>query len=196
MRSALKRPVVQPLRQALSHGVLADVLQFVFVFPLVAQAVVQRPALKGPRLGQMRPAELAFPKFHPLIDAEMQIARGTEEVQMVRHEQVVAGEPRGGFVAPETDEGFLHVGLGHPRHAVLGIDGDEEEVAFAQVNVRAARRGLAPDVRPEGSVFCHDVIERNDRVGRRRRNKSDAVESVPTKMDVVRTPSTASLIEK
>ena len=40
MRPALKRPVVQSLGQALPHRVFADVLQFVFVFPLIAQAVV------------------------------------------------------------------------------------------------------------------------------------------------------------
>ena len=182
MRPALKRPVVQSLRQALPHRVLADVLELILVFPLVAEAVVERAALKRPRLGQMRAAELAFPKLYPLIDAEVQIARGAEEVQVVGHEQVVAGEPGGGFVAPEADEGFLHGGLGHPRHAVLGVDNDEEEVAFAQMKVRAARRGLAPDVRPQGSVFGHVLVEGNGGLGRREERgeeeKSDAVERV------------------
>ena len=75
MRSALKWPVVQALRQALAQRVLADVLQFIFVFALAAKTVMERAPLKGPTTRPGAPAELAFPKLDPLVDAEVQGAR-------------------------------------------------------------------------------------------------------------------------
>jgi len=106
------------LDQALAQRIFSHVRPPLVVLFSVAEPMMKAAALKLPGLVEMATAELPFPKLDPRVDAESEIARRAEQVQVIGHEQVVADEPGRGFLAPDRDERVLHFRLVHPRHWV------------------------------------------------------------------------------
>ncbi len=103
----------------------------------------------------MAPAKPAFPELHPLVYPEMQIVRRANKVQVIRHDEIVSHQPSDRFCAPDVGQGLLDGGVCHPRHGILAVNRDEENVGLADENVRTRRRGLSTDVVVDAFTFGH-----------------------------------------
>jgi hypothetical protein len=93
MDCSLIRPFSNATSQFRAHWILLNVkplLRITFVLP---QSVMKRMRLPQPFGVVMRFGELALPIHNPLIHAEMQVARGGEQMQMVMHQNVISNQP-------------------------------------------------------------------------------------------------------
>ena len=151
----LVRPVVRIRHQIFPQRILPHVGQLLLVFEAITHSMVKRFPLPLPRLLQMPAAELSFPKLDPLVYVEMQIVRRAKEMQVIRHEQVIADEPGRRFLGPDFGEGIVDGGIGHPLNSVLGVDRDEENVRLAKEDMSACRRGMTSDVWITTFSFAH-----------------------------------------
>ena len=70
-------------------------------------------------------AELAFPIRRPFLDRESQVTGRAEEVDVVGHDQVVAGQPGVGS-SPVGFEGGLDAWICHPWNSVFGANCEED----------------------------------------------------------------------
>src|SRR5262245_31561401 len=112
--------------------------------------------LPAPWLLHVSATEPTFPELDPLVYAEMQITRSTKQVDVIRHDEVIADQPGGCFCAPDVRQGVLDGGVRHPRYCILGIDRYEENVRLAQENVRAERRRVAADIAVDAFALRHN----------------------------------------
>src|SRR5262249_7783659 len=153
--AALVQPLIGFDDELFAERVLTDVSQLVLILDAGAEAMMEGVTLPAPWLLHMPATEPTFPKLDPLVYAEMQITRSTKEVNVIRHEEVIADQPGGCFCAPDLRQGVLDGDVRHPRHCILGIDRYEENVRLAQENVRASRRRLAADIAVDAFALRH-----------------------------------------
>ncbi len=89
--------------------------------------------------------ELSFPIRDPLVQCEFQVARGAEKMKVIRHEQVIADQPRPRF-QPTLAEQLMHDWLDEPTFAITRHDRDEHDVGFTKADMHTRRRMFAPDL--------------------------------------------------
>ncbi len=146
MHASKIRPILRTRHQSSPHGILADVLPFVRVTFTVTQAVMKTTGLKFPRIGQHF-RQPVFPETHPAFDGEFQIARGAKQMQMIRHQQIIAHEPSRGRVLPDVRQSPLNRSLRQPAFTFLGANGEENPVRPVERSVNTfgwrATAGLA-----------------------------------------------------
>lgn len=93
-----------------------------------------------------------FPKAHPAFDGELLITWGAEEMEMIRHEEIITDEPGCGFMFPDLIQSALHGWLSEPAFAVLNIDSEENPIGSLRGNVDAFCGCAATG----DSVLAHD----------------------------------------
>ena len=118
------RPILWFCNELGPHRILANVLPLLRVTFVVAQSVVKTAGLKFPKhvAGRRRRVALilqrlcqpVFPETHPAFDGEFQITRRAEQMQMIRHQEIVAHQPRRRRVLPDVVQGALHGSLRQP----------------------------------------------------------------------------------
>ncbi len=74
------------LDQTLAERILSHILPFFAEFARMAQPMMCSLSLPLPMLVEMGAAKFAFPIGHPLFNRKPQVARGTEQVEMIRHQ--------------------------------------------------------------------------------------------------------------
>jgi hypothetical protein len=83
MDTPLERPVVWILHQALSQRVFANISQLLLILDPIPHPMVERPALPIPCLVGVLSAEQPLPECDPCLNAEMEVIRRAEEMQVV-----------------------------------------------------------------------------------------------------------------
>src|ERR1035437_6836367 len=135
-------PILRLLHQTLSHRILADVLPLLRVTLAVTQTMMKAARLK--RAGvRMHFGKAIFPEPNPTFDGELQVVRGAEQMQVIRHQQVIAHQPGRGRVPPDVMERVLDGCLGEPTFAFFRADGEENPIGSAERNVNAFCRCAA-----------------------------------------------------
>lgn len=156
MDKTLKKPILSLQHQALPHWILPHIGQFFLIFDSVAHPMMKRSPLPGPRLIQMAPAELALPKLNPLINAEVQVAWRAEEMQVIRHQQIISHQPCRRLLAPYFYQGLLHHGVSHPRDGILRVHGYEENVWLPEKDVRTTCWSLPANIWMDAFASGHE----------------------------------------
>ena len=102
MHAPLVRPVLDARDQALADWILLHVKPLLAL--AVAQAMMPAARLKLPTGVPMLPAKLTFPVGDPGLDGELQVARRAEAMQVIRHQEIIADQPRRRFEPGLMDE--------------------------------------------------------------------------------------------
>jgi len=89
--------------------------------------------------------EKTFPITHPPVKRNVEIARRTKEMHVIRHQQVIADQPSL-RLTPRFQQKFVNFRLCNPRHAFLRANGDENNCRFTKMNVNARCRFTTPNV--------------------------------------------------
>ena len=111
-----------------------------------AEAIIEVAALPLPiGLVEVFAGELSFPVGDPFVEGEGGVARCAEEVEVVRHEEVIADEP---CVSSSPDIGKGSVGFGRckPGGGSCGANGEKDDGGLVRGNFYAVGRVLATDV--------------------------------------------------
>jgi len=101
MHTSKVRPILRLLHQTLSHRILADVLPLLRVTLAITHTMMKAAVLKSSGV-RMRFGEAVLPEPNPTFDGEFQIARRAKQMQMIRHQQVIAHQPGRGRVLPDA----------------------------------------------------------------------------------------------
>ena len=134
MHPAPERPVFRTRNQTFSDGVLPRVLPLLSIILIVPQPMVKAAGLKPATL-QMRLGKKVFPKCHPPFNSELQFARRAEQMQMIRHKDIIAHQPGCGLIFPNLMQRPLHTRLRQPRRPLFSADGKENPIRAAQHNM-------------------------------------------------------------
>jgi hypothetical protein len=113
------RPLFWFLDQAFSDRVLPNIAPLFGIALIAPQPMMENTRLKTTLL-TLDPPKSVFPKASPLLNSKRQIVCRAEKVQMVRHQNVVADQPRCGFVLPDFMQCSLHARLCQPRESLFG----------------------------------------------------------------------------
>jgi hypothetical protein len=105
----------------------------------------------------MLTSKLALPVSDPLFNGERKISWSAEQVKMVRHNQVIADQPRGCFL-PRLMQKLLDGFIGQPRFAMLRVDGEENEIGSPQLNAHTRRWILRPGSENEASLLMLSLL--------------------------------------
>jgi hypothetical protein len=124
------------------HWVLLHVEPFLRVTVGAPQAMMKSQRLPDPMLVIVRFTESALPKCDPLLDGEIQIARRGEQMQMVRHQNVIPDQP---YVSSTEGihEQAVRLFASQPRTSVLCANGDEHNRRLLNIHANALRRFAA-----------------------------------------------------
>ena len=98
----LERPVFNPLNQTFAKRIFLNISPLLAVTFTIAQPMMPAARLKFPfgwwsecpHEPLMLEAEFSLPIFNPSLDGEIQISRRTEQMQVIRHQQIIAHQPR------------------------------------------------------------------------------------------------------
>ena len=124
-------PIFGLLHQSGAHGILADVLPLLGIVFSIAQSVMKTGRLKSSCI-RVSLGEAVFPETDPTFDGEFHIVRCTEQMQVVRHQQIIAHEPSRGGVQPDIVQNTLDRRLCQPALAFIGADSQENPVHPAE----------------------------------------------------------------
>ncbi len=113
------RPILRARHQSGAHRILPDVLPFLRVALAVTHSMMKYARLKRPCV-QMCFGKAVFPETNPSFDREFQITRRAEEMQVIRHQQVITHDPCGSGVSPDVVQRALNGGLRQPAFTLLG----------------------------------------------------------------------------
>ena len=164
MHTSEVRPILSLLYQTLSHRILTNVLPLLRVAFAIAQPVMETTVLKSSRIGN-RFSQPVFPEPQPAFNGEFQIMRHAEQMQMVRHQEIIAHQPRRSRVFPDVVLGALHGGLRQPAFAFLGADGEKNPVRSTKRNVNSFGRRVT--ARFTERRFAHgDFLRQCGRMGK------------------------------
>lgn len=94
-------PILGTIDQFGPHWILADILPFLRVIFAITQPVMKSSGLKSPNV-RVASGKAILPKADPAFDGKFQIARRTKQMQVIRHQQIIAHEPCGGSVLPDV----------------------------------------------------------------------------------------------
>ncbi len=83
--------------------------------------------------------EQPFPVSHPAVERDVQIVRGSKQMQVIRHQQIVADQPRLCF-PPNLQQKLMHVRLRNPGSPMLRVHSDEHNGWLPKVNMDAGGR--------------------------------------------------------
>src|ERR1700722_3377668 len=134
MHSSLIRPVFRFCHQSGAHGIFADILPFLRITFSIAEPMMKSAALKGSGVGTSF-GKLIFPKRNPTFGCEMQIARRTKKMQMIRHQQIIADQPSRRAVKPEIVQSVLDGNLPEPRRTIFGANSQKNPIRSAKRNM-------------------------------------------------------------
>ena len=164
MHATARRPILRMLHLFLAHWIFADILPLLRVIFAIAQPVMKTAGLKFSCIWK-RFRQPVFPKANPPLDGEFQIAWRAEQMQMIRHQEIVAHQPRCRRVFPDVVQGALHRSLRQPTLALLGADGEKNPVRSAERNVNPFGRRVA--ARFAERRFTHaDFLTHRRRMGK------------------------------
>jgi len=133
------RPILQPRHQSGSHRILANILPLLRVTFAVAQPMMKSAGLKFPCIGRCF-RQPVFPETHPAFEGEFQIVRRAEQMQMIRHQQIIAHEPCRRRAFPDVVQGALHGSLRQPAFTFIGANGEKNPVRSAERNANSFGR--------------------------------------------------------
>ena len=95
MHAPLIKPFFWFSCQAGSHRIFTDILPFLRIAFSATQTMMETGALKSSSLvAGFR--KLALPKRHPVFDSKLQVIRRAKQMQMVRHQKIIADQPGSG----------------------------------------------------------------------------------------------------
>jgi hypothetical protein len=126
MHASEIRPILGTRHQPGAHRILANILPLLRVAFVVSQAMMKPAGLKRSRV-QVRFGEPVFPETYPAFNGEFQVARRTEQMQVIGHQQIIAHLPCRGRVLPDVVQRALRRGLRQPALAFLRADGEETQ---------------------------------------------------------------------
>ena len=142
MDCSLVGPVPNFLRQPRPHRILLHIKPFLRIALLLSQPMMKSVRLPHPIGMAMRFAESAFPKRNPPFYGERQIARRSEQMQMVRHQNIVSNQPGGGLT-PCSRKHPMRLFASQPVGAILRADRHQDKCRLIEINVNAFRRLVA-----------------------------------------------------
>jgi hypothetical protein len=87
--------------------------------------------------------ELILPKSNPAFNGEFKITRRTDQMQVIRHQQIIAYQPSRGSVFPDVVERALNGWLSKPAFALFRANGKENPIQSPDGNVYAFGRHTA-----------------------------------------------------
>src|SRR5687767_2787831 len=114
----LMRPILGLGDEASFDWVLLHVSPALGIILIPAQAMVKGVRLPLAFIVCVKAAELALPKCDPMFEGKIEIVRSAEEMQMVRHQQIVAGYPCLGGL-PRLNKMFVNARMQKPWNAFL-----------------------------------------------------------------------------
>jgi hypothetical protein len=127
--STLERPVLNAFDQSFANGIFPHINPFLRVILIIAQPMMPAARLKFPFWLGERPREpflfqreFAFPIGNPCFNREMQISWRAKQMQMVRHQQIIANEPSR-CLRPNLVKKLMCSFIRQPRFTLFGIDG-------------------------------------------------------------------------
>lgn len=130
---AFERPIFNPLNQSLPNWISLNIKPLLGIILTITQPVMPSTRLKFPfchsvRWGE-RPREpfmfqrkFPLPVGNPRFDGEMQISRRAKQMQMIRHQQIIAHQPSG-RLRPRLTQKSVRRFVCQPRLPFVGVDG-------------------------------------------------------------------------
>jgi hypothetical protein len=124
------RPVLRRRHQPMSHRVFPHIPPFLRITLAIAQSMMKPTTLECPS-GPMFLRESVFPKTHPPLDREFEIARCAKQMQVIRHQQIITHQPCCRRVLPNAVRRPLHGRLREPTITFLGTNGQKYPIRSA-----------------------------------------------------------------
>jgi hypothetical protein len=147
--AAFERPVFNPLNQSFAERIFLNINPFFRIIFTITQTMMPAARLKFPcrRWGESprRPfvfqTELTFPVGNPSFNCKMQIPWRTKQMQMIRHQQIIANQPSRRFRPSLAKKLMCHF-IRQPRFALFCVDSQQNNVGLAKLDMNAGSRIL------------------------------------------------------
>lgn len=139
MYTPLKRPLIRLGNQSLADRILPDVLPFLGVALAMSKPVMETCALETPNV-RVRPAEAVFPKGGPSLDGEFEVVRRAEQMEVVRHQQVIRHQPGRCQIPPDCVQAALHCLICKPALPLLGANRQKDPIGPGKADLHALGR--------------------------------------------------------
>jgi len=136
---AFERPIFHASDQFCAHRIFLNINPFCRTALFCPQTVMPSARLKIPIVTAMPPAEIPFPVSDPLFNREGQIPRRAKCVQMIRHQQIIADQPRG-CRQPGLVEKVVGGRVCQPGNPVFRCDRQQNKIGAAQLNMDSSCR--------------------------------------------------------
>jgi hypothetical protein len=162
MHAALIQPVRGICHQSGAHRIFLNIKPFFVVTLPIPKSVVKATPLKRAAVGTCL-CQLILPEPHPTFDGKFQVPRRAEQMQMVRHQQIIAHQPGRCLLFPNVMQRPVDGGLCQPTPAFIGANRQENPIGAARRD-RNAFGGCVP--------FCGMVGRRCGAAGRTRGSAS------------------------
>ncbi len=139
MHVSFERPIFHAPDQFCAHRIFLNINPFCRIALFCPQTVMPSARLKIPIVAAMPPTEITFPVSDPLFNREGQIPRRAKCVQMIRHQQIVANQPRG-CRQPGLVEKVVGGRVCQPWNPVFRCNRQQNEIGAAQLNMDSSCR--------------------------------------------------------
>ena len=139
MHVSFELPIFHAPDQFCAHRIFLNINPFCRIALFCPQTVMPSARLKIPIVAAMPPTEITFPVSDPLFNREGQIPRRAKCVQMIRHQQIVANQPRG-CRQPGLVEKVVGGRVCQPWNPVFRCNRQQNEIGAAQLNMDSSCR--------------------------------------------------------
>ena len=99
-----------------------------------------------------------FPETNPTFDSELQIVRRAEQMQVIRHQQIIADEPCSRRVLPDLVKRALNRSPRQPLTTFCSTDREKDPIRSAKRNMNAFRRRAATGFTEKNFAHGRKVI--------------------------------------
>ena len=131
---SFERPVLDATAKVLAQRILLNIKPLLRIALAVAETMMPTARLKLPLRWGERPRDplpfqgkLPFPIRNPSLDSKMQIARRTEAMQVIRHQQIITNQPRR-RLRPSLMQKLTGCFVGKPRVAFVSRDSEQDDI--------------------------------------------------------------------
>ena len=143
MDTPLKRPLLRVLHQTLAHRILPQILPLLRITLPVPQPVMKRMRLPPPILVRVQLPKLPLPIRHPIIERILDVVRRGEEMDVVRHDDVIAHQPLRRR-QPNLLQPLMHEFIRKPQTPICRAKSIPNDVWPSEPDVNAPRRFFPP----------------------------------------------------
>lgn len=144
-----------------TERILLHVEPFLGVVLAVAQPMMPAARLKLPLCPLVLQRERAFPVGNPCFNGETQILRSAEAVEVIRHHKIITNKPSL-RLRPSLMQKQMRRFVGKPRVALVGGDGEQNNVGLTEIDMNAGRWILPLwKLIVRGIVHEPDIIQTN-----------------------------------